>query len=129
MSLFRWGRRGSDRMAVGFITFYAISTITTIVVSINPSEARCTRYNIKVCQWLETGRCFSFCTPISSTNKTDRHDITEILLKVALNTITPISLSFWSKTNFYVYVFHKISIYILHPLIFAIVLVNFVCIL
>jgi hypothetical protein len=28
-------------------------------------------------------------TPISSTNKTDRHDITEILLKVALNTINP----------------------------------------
>jgi hypothetical protein len=27
--------------------------------------------------------------PISSTNKTDRHDITEILLKVALNTIKP----------------------------------------
>ena len=27
-------------------------------------------------------------TPISSTNKTDRHNITEILLKVALNTIT-----------------------------------------
>ena len=25
----------------------------------------------------------------SSTNKTDRHDIVEILLKVALNTITP----------------------------------------
>ena len=24
-------------------------------------------------------------TPVSSTNKTDRHDITEILLKVALN--------------------------------------------
>jgi hypothetical protein len=27
-------------------------------------------------------------TPVSSTNKTDCHDITEILLKVALNTIT-----------------------------------------
>jgi hypothetical protein len=27
-------------------------------------------------------------TPVSSTNKTDHHDITEILLKVALNTIT-----------------------------------------
>jgi hypothetical protein len=27
-------------------------------------------------------------TPVSSTNKTDRYDITEILLKVALNTIT-----------------------------------------
>jgi hypothetical protein len=26
--------------------------------------------------------------PVSSTNKTDRHDITEILLRVALNTIT-----------------------------------------
>jgi hypothetical protein len=25
--------------------------------------------------------------PVSSINKTDRHDITEILLKVALNTI------------------------------------------
>jgi hypothetical protein len=28
-------------------------------------------------------------TPVSSTNKTDRHDIAEILLKVALNTINP----------------------------------------
>ena len=28
-------------------------------------------------------------TPVSSTNKTDLHDITEILLKVMLNTITP----------------------------------------
>jgi hypothetical protein len=26
-------------------------------------------------------------TPVSSTNKTDHHDITEILLKVVLNTI------------------------------------------
>jgi hypothetical protein len=34
------------------------------------------------------GRWFSLGTPVSSTNKTDRHDITEILLKVALNTIT-----------------------------------------
>jgi hypothetical protein len=28
------------------------------------------------------------CTPVSSTNKTDCRDITEILLKVALSTIT-----------------------------------------
>jgi hypothetical protein len=34
-----------------------------------------------------TGQWFSTGTPVSSTNKTDRHDITEILLKVALNTI------------------------------------------
>jgi hypothetical protein len=39
----------------------------------------------KVGQWLAKGRSFS---PTSSVNKIDRHDITEILLRVALNTIT-----------------------------------------
>jgi hypothetical protein len=34
-----------------------------------------------------TGEWFSPGTPVSSTNKTDCHDITEILLKMALNTI------------------------------------------
>ena len=38
-------------------------------------------------QWLATGRLFSRGTPFSSTNKTDRHDINKILLKVASNTI------------------------------------------
>jgi len=41
----------------------------------------------KVCQWLAAGRWFSQATPVSSTNKTERHDITKILLKVELNTI------------------------------------------
>ena len=41
----------------------------------------------KVCQWLAIGQWFSPCAPVSSTNKTNRHDIIEILLKVALNTI------------------------------------------
>jgi hypothetical protein len=41
------------------------------------------------CQCLATGRWFSPGTPVSSDNKTDRHDIAEILLKVVLNTITP----------------------------------------
>ena len=41
----------------------------------------------KVCQWLVAGRWFSPGIPVSTTNKTDRHDITEILLKVALNII------------------------------------------
>jgi len=36
---------------------------------------------------------------VSSTNKTDRHDIAEILLKVALNTITP-SLGHYMLFNF-----------------------------
>ena len=38
----------------------------------------------KVCQWLATGRWFSPGTP----NKTYRHDMAEIFLKVTLNTIT-----------------------------------------
>ena len=42
----------------------------------------------KVYQWFATCWWFSPGTPISSTNKTDRHNVTEILLKVALNTIT-----------------------------------------
>ena len=42
----------------------------------------------KICQGLATGWWFSPGTPVSSTNKTDHHDITEILLKVALNTVT-----------------------------------------
>jgi hypothetical protein len=38
----------------------------------------------KVYQLLAHGRWFSPGTPASSTNKTGRHDIAEILLKVAL---------------------------------------------
>jgi hypothetical protein len=40
----------------------------------------------KVYQLLAQGRWFSPGTPASSTTKTGRHDITEILMKVALNT-------------------------------------------
>ena len=36
-----------------------------------------------------TDRWFFPGIPVSSTNKTDRHDISEILLKVAANTIPP----------------------------------------
>jgi hypothetical protein len=38
---------------------------------------------------LAAGQLFIPGTPVSSTNKTDRHDITEILLTVALSTIPP----------------------------------------
>ena len=43
-----------------------------------------------VYQLLVHGRWFSPGTPASSTTKTGRHDIAEILLKVALNTINQI---------------------------------------
>jgi hypothetical protein len=40
--------------------------------------------------------------PVSSNNKTDRHDITEILLKVALNTIRQTN-----KQEIYHFVYHE----------------------
>jgi hypothetical protein len=51
----------------------------------------------KVRQWLATGRWFSPGTLFSFTNKTDRYDITEILLKVTLNTINLNQTMFLSK--------------------------------
>ena len=74
----------------------------------------------QVCHWLATGRWFSPGPPLSSTNKSDRHDITEILLKVALNTtkkpkqitnnlkhIQSTSLN-WSLSHRFFYLFEKI---------------------
>jgi hypothetical protein len=55
----------------------------------------------KVCQWLTTGWQFSPGTPVSCTNKSDRHDIIEILLKVALNTINQQTILY----NIYINVF------------------------
>ena len=43
----------------------------------------------KVCQWLVTDQWFSLGTPIPSTNKTNHHDITELSLKMELNSKTP----------------------------------------
>ena len=47
-----------------------------------------------VYQLLAHGRRFSPGTPASSTTKTGRHDIAEILLKVALNTINQINSNY-----------------------------------
>jgi hypothetical protein len=47
----------------------------------------------KVFQLHATGRWFSPSTPVSSNNKSHRHDKTEILLKVALSTMKHLNLS------------------------------------
>jgi hypothetical protein len=47
----------------------------------------------KAYQLLAHGQCFSPGTPASSTTKTGRDDIAEILLKMALNTINQIKSS------------------------------------
>ena len=75
-----WGRSGHDRMVVGFSTTCAISAYYH--QSSNPVHSM-QHYVIIIA----TGWWFSPGTPVSSINKTDRHNITEILLKVALNTI------------------------------------------
>jgi hypothetical protein len=63
--------------------------ITTNLVSSNPTQPGelDTTLCDKVCQWFETGRWFSPGTSTSSSKKTNHHDITEVLFKVALNTI------------------------------------------
>jgi hypothetical protein len=78
------GRRGRDRMVVGFTTTYAIKAITTNVVSSNPIRRGVLNATLcdTVCQWLAACWWFSPGRPVSSTNKI------EILLKVTLNTIT-----------------------------------------
>ena len=63
-------------------------------------RARCTTLSDKVCQWLAPGRWISPFPPVSSTNKTDRHDIGEILLKVALNTIKQTNIKEMTTTLF-----------------------------
>ena len=56
---------------------------TTNVASSNPLRRGVldTTLYEQVCQWLGTAQWFSLGTPVSSTNKTDFQDITEILLK------------------------------------------------
>ena len=77
--------RGRDRMVCN----QCLSPLTLWVwFSI---RARCTTLCDKVCQWLATGLWYSPGPSVYSTNKSDRQDLTEILLKVALNTIKQIN--------------------------------------
>jgi hypothetical protein len=51
-----------------------------------PENVKCrsNKYMLSGCELIDTK---NISPPVSSTNKTDCHDITEILMKVALNTI------------------------------------------
>jgi hypothetical protein len=80
----------------------------------------------QVCQWFVTGRWFSPGTPVSSTNKTDRHDIIEILLNVALNTttltinetLTLTNKTVWSKDESNIVFYAEITAYGTYGFIF-----------
>ena len=65
--------------------------ITTKVVSLNPTHGEVysiQHYVMKFVNDLQKVGGFPPGTPVSSTNKTDSRDITDTLLKVALNTVT-----------------------------------------
>jgi len=71
------GRRGCDRMVVGFTTTCAISAYHHYSCEFEPRSWRGvldTTLCDKVCQWLVTGQWISPGTPVSSTNKTYHHD-------------------------------------------------------
>ena len=90
LTLFK-GCRGRDHMIVRFTTTLAISAYHHLSCEFESRSQRSvfdTTLCDQVCQWQAAGRWFSPSTPVSSTYKTDRHNITEILLKVILNNIT-----------------------------------------
>jgi hypothetical protein len=63
--------------------------ITTKVVSLNATHGEVYSIQHYVIKFVNDSRAAGWWfSLVSSTNKTDLHDITEILLKVALNTIT-----------------------------------------
>ena len=81
------GRR--DRMVVAFFNCLCNQwqCISPLTLRVRTTLRRCvlnTTLCDIVCQWLTAGDFLS----VSSTNKTDHHDLTEILLKELLNIIT-----------------------------------------
>jgi hypothetical protein len=70
--------------------------ITTKVVSLNPTHGEVHSIQHYVIKFVSDLRQVGG-SPVFSTNKTDCHDITELLLKVVLNTITlKINIYFFS---------------------------------
>ena len=90
--MWKKGRRGRARMVVG-LNYLCTQCPSPIELWVRIPLRRGVLDKTlcdKVCQWLAISRWFSPGTLISSTNKTDGHDLTETLLKVALNTINHI---------------------------------------
>ena len=86
-----WGRRGRDRMVVGFTTTYSISAYHHLFVRPNPAHGDVYSIQHYVIQFVRDIRQiggFLRVLPFSTSNKTDCHYLAEILAKVALNTIT-----------------------------------------
>ena len=93
LSTWIWGRCGGDRIVVGFTTTSAISAYHNwCCVLKSRSGWGVQHYVIKFVS--DLWQVFSG----SSTNKTERHYITEILLKVVLNNINVVlAWHIWSE--------------------------------
>ena len=86
----------------------------------------------KVCQWLAAGQRFSPGTPVSSTNKTDHHDVAEILLKVALNTIKQTNIKkflvlIYLHITFIILLFYYISLTWMNNIYIIYLCIIFIC--
>ena len=80
--------------------------ITTRVVISNSSQGEVYSIQHYVKRFVNDLRlvgCFFRGTPVYSTNKTVRHDITEILLKMVLNTINQTNIFYFTFTFRFVY--------------------------
>jgi hypothetical protein len=106
------------QLCLGTVVICAITAYHYLSCEFEPCSWRgvldTTLYD-KVCQWPSKSRWFSPGTPVSFTNKTDRNDITEVLLKVALNTINQTKpIVFLQQSHMYVlclpFLFHIIYV-------------------
>ena len=100
LTRYSWSRgcrgRGRDRMVVGFITSYLCNQYLSplrLFESYSWRGVVDTTLSDKVCRWVAASQWFSLGTQVFFTNKTYLLDITEILLKVALSTITLIHIT------------------------------------
>jgi hypothetical protein len=88
-------------MFFGFTTSYAIRAYHHWC-EFEYESGRCVQhYHLcdKVCQWIATGRWFSPGSPVSSINKTDRHNITTnfIVFGLTWSGLKPLIYSTWCK--------------------------------
>ena len=82
------GCRGRDHIVVGFTTTYAIGPYHHWCCGFNSRSGRGVQhYVIKFVSDLRQVNGFLPGPPVSFNNKSDCHNITELLLKVALNNI------------------------------------------
>jgi hypothetical protein len=97
--IFVWiGCRGRDRMVVGFTTTYVISANHHWCCEFESRSAQGVQhYVIKFGSDLRPVDGFLRVLWFPSTNKTDPHDIAEILLKVTLNTIKQTNIFVWNS--------------------------------